>query len=99
MTAASVVPTLQDPTTGNRPPGALFGASCERRARKSTHARIQSGIGDRLGKEGGFRQDVAAASLEDQPPPLSFPQPDPRRPPPFSGMNSMPVTQVSTVSG
>ena len=33
MTAASVVPTLQDPTTGNRPPGALFGASCERRAK------------------------------------------------------------------
>ena len=33
MTAASVVPTLQDPTTGNRPLGALFGVSCERRAR------------------------------------------------------------------
>jgi hypothetical protein len=32
MTATPVVPTLQDPTTGNRPPGALFGASCERRA-------------------------------------------------------------------
>ena len=32
MTASPVVPTLQDPTTGNRPPGALFGASCERRA-------------------------------------------------------------------
>jgi hypothetical protein len=29
---AAVVPTLQDPTTGNRPPGGLFGASCERRA-------------------------------------------------------------------
>ena len=36
MTAASVVPTLQDPTTGNRPPGALFGASCERRASTTT---------------------------------------------------------------
>ena len=33
MTAAPVVPTLQDPTTGNRPPGALFGANCERRAK------------------------------------------------------------------
>jgi Transposase DDE domain len=33
MTAAPVVPTLQDPTTRNRPPGALFGASCERRAK------------------------------------------------------------------
>jgi hypothetical protein len=32
MTAAPVVPTLQDPTTGNRPPGGLFDASCERRA-------------------------------------------------------------------
>jgi hypothetical protein len=35
MTAAPVVPTLQDPTTGNRPPGALFGASCERRVNTS----------------------------------------------------------------
>ncbi len=33
MTAAPVVPTLQDPAAGNRPPGGLFGASCERRAR------------------------------------------------------------------
>jgi hypothetical protein len=33
MTAAPVVPTLQDPTTGNCPPAGLFGASCERRAR------------------------------------------------------------------
>ena len=40
MTAASVVPTLQDPTTGNRPPGALFGVSCERRVRYSLRAMI-----------------------------------------------------------
>ncbi len=33
MTAAPVVPTLQDPITGTRPPGGYFGASCERRAR------------------------------------------------------------------
>jgi hypothetical protein len=34
MTRTPVVPTLQDPTTGNRPPGGLFGASCERQVRK-----------------------------------------------------------------
>jgi hypothetical protein len=31
MTPASVVPSLQDPTTGNRRRGALFGVSCGRR--------------------------------------------------------------------
>jgi hypothetical protein len=45
MTAAPVVPTLQDPTTGNRPPGGLFDASCERRANRASGCRRAAASG------------------------------------------------------
>ena len=44
MTAAPVVPTLQNPATGNRPLGGLFGASCERRGSMDGKGRYPDNI-------------------------------------------------------